>query len=196
MFDLFYPAAPAPTYPRPSADNPGRPAVPAGEMLPLVEEDGIVYGQAPRAWCHSGTTALHPVVHLQIMDREGNIYLQKRSMIKHRWPGRWDMAVGGHVSYGERILETLYREAAEELGLTEFNPSYLGKYIFETRRDSELVVVFAFIGHPNLNPDNAEVTEGRWWSPAEIDDALGKGFFTPSFEEELSRIREKLLAML
>lgn len=196
MFDLFYPSSPAPVYPRPSADNPGRPAVPAGEMLPLVEEDGIVYGQAPRAWCHSGTTALHPVVHLQIMDREGNVYLQKRSMIKHRWPGRWDMAVGGHVSYGERILETLYREAAEELGLTEFNPSYLGKYIFETKRDRELVVVFAFIGHPNLNPDNAEVTEGRWWTPAEIDAALGKGIFTPSFEEELTRVREKLLAML
>lgn len=196
MFDLFYPSSPAPVYPRPSADNPGRPAVPAGEMLPLVEEDGIVYGQAPRAWCHSGTTALHPVVHLQIMDREGNVYLQKRSMIKHRWPGRWDMAVGGHVSYGERILETLYREAAEELGLTEFNPSYLCNYVFETKRDRELVAVFAFIGHPNLNPDNAEVTEGRWWSPSEIDAALGKGIFTPSFEDEFSRVRSRLMVML
>ena len=196
MFDLFYPATPAPLYPKPSADNPGRPAVPAGEMLPLIEPDGIVYGQAPRAWCHSGTSALHPVVHLQIMDREGNVYLQKRSMIKNRWPGRWDMAVGGHVSYGERILETLYREAAEELGLTEFNPSYLDTYIFETKRDRELVVVFAFIGHPNLNPDNAEVTEGRWWTQAEIDASLGKNVFTPSFEDEFSRVREKLLVML
>ena len=196
MFDLFYPATPAPLYPKPSADHPGRPAVPAGEMLPLIEPDGIVYGQAPRAWCHSGTSALHPVVHLQIMDREGNVYLQKRSMLKNRWPGRWDMAVGGHVSYGERILETLYREAAEELGLTEFNPSYLGKYVFETRRDKELVVVFAFIGHPNLDPDNAEVTEGRWWTQAEIASSLGKNVFTPSFEDEFSRIREKLLAML
>ncbi|MBQ6198120.1 MAG: NUDIX domain-containing protein [Bacteroidales bacterium] len=165
-------------------------------MLPLVEEDGIVYGQAPRAWCHSGTTALHPVVHLQIMDREGNVYLQKRSMIKHRWPGRWDMAVGGHVSYGEMILETLFREAAEELGLTAFNPSYLCNYVFETKRDRELVAVFAFIGHPNLNPDNAEVTEGRWWSPSEIDAALGKGIFTPSFEDEFSRVRSRLMAML
>ena len=196
MFDLFYPTDPAPLYPKPSADHPGRPSVPAGEMLPLIEPDGIVYGQAPRAWCHSGTSALHPVVHLQIMDREGNVYLQKRSMLKNRWPGRWDMAVGGHVSYGERILETLYREAAEELGLTEFNPSYLGKYVFETRRDRELVVVFAFIGHPNLNPDNAEVTEGRWWTQAEIAASLGKNVFTPSFEDEVSRIREKLLAML
>ena len=196
MFDLFYPATPAPLYPKPSADHPGRPAVPAGEMLPLIEPDGIVYGQAPRAWCHSGTSTLHPVVHLQIMDREGNVYLQKRSMIKNRWPGRWDMAVGGHVSYGERILETLYREAAEELGLVEFNPSYLGSYIFETKRDRELVVVFAFIGHPNLNPDNAEVAEGRWWTQAEIDASLGKNVFTPSFEDEFSRVREKLLTML
>lgn len=196
MFDLLYPSSPAPVYPRPSVNHPGRPSVPAGEMLPLIEPNGIVYGQAPRAWCHSGTSALHPVVHLQLMDREGNVYLQKRSLFKHRWPGKWDMAVGGHVSYGEKIRETLYREAAEELGLSEFNPSFLETYIFETKRDREFVVVFASIGHPELNPDNAEVSEGKWWSQAEIDAAMGKGIFTPSFEDEFSRIREKLSAML
>ena len=196
MFDLFYPASAAPVYPRPSADRPGRPDVPAGEMLPLIEPNGIVYGQAPRAWCHSGTTALHPVVHLQIMDREGNIYLQKRSMFKHRWPGRWDMAVGGHISYGESVLEALYREAAEELGLHQFNPSFIGTYIYETRRDRELVIIFAHIGHPDLFPDNAEVAEGRWWTPAQIDAAMNAGIFTPNFEDEFSRIRETLKAML
>ena len=82
-----------------------------------MEPSGLVYGRATRDWCHSGSKVLHPVVHLHIVDRFGNIYLQKRAMTKDLLPGYWDTAVGGHVTYGEQAVEALYREAAEELGL-------------------------------------------------------------------------------
>lgn len=198
MFELFYPPEPAPIYPRPSADRPGRPLLPQGEILPLVQPNGMVYGRAARMWCHSifGCKALHPVVHLHLIDRYGKLYLQKRSAAKNRFPGYWDTAVGGHVSYGEQAQEALYREAAEELGLVSFNPVFLDAYPYETGRDYELVIMYAAVGHPDLAPDNAEVTQGRWWSFEELDDATGKGILTPSFENEFSRIREKLLALL
>ena len=198
MFDLVYPLEPAPLYPRPSADRPGKPARPRGEVLPLIEPSGLVYGQAARSWCHGGggSRALHPVVHLHLIDHEGRVYLQKRSMNKHLLPGYWDTAVGGHVSYGELALEALYREAAEELSLTSFNPVYLGAYPYDTGRDYEQVIIFASVGHPDLNPDNAEVSEGRWWSFEEIEKALSEGILTPNFEWEFYRIREKLKALL
>ena len=195
MFELVYPAEPAPVFPRPSAGNPG-PADPAGEMLPLVEPCGLVYGQASRAYCHSGSKVLHPVVHLHIIDRFGAIFLQKRSMGKDLYPGRWDTAVGGHVTYGETAQEALYREAGEELGLTAFNPVFLGTYPYETQRDNEFVVMFAMVGHPDLAPENAEVTEGRWWTPEEIREATGKGVLTPNFEQEFAKIHDILRALL
>ena len=61
MFELVYPLEPAPVYPRPTVDAPGLPAVSSEEMLPLIEPSGLVYGQATRAWCHSGAKPLHPV---------------------------------------------------------------------------------------------------------------------------------------
>ena len=194
--DILYPLEPAPVYPRPSVNRPGKPAVPKGEMLPLVELSGLVYGQATRAWCHSGSKALHPVVHLHIIDRMGRIYLQKRSRTKDLLPGYWDTAVGGHVTYGEQALEALYREAAEELGLHGFNPVFLDNYVYQTQRDSEFVLIYAMVGHPELDPDNAEVSEGKWWTMDEIDAAIGKGVLTPNFESEFSRIRASLQALL
>lgn len=196
MIDLYYPLDPAPLYPLPSIHRPGRRPFPKGELLPLVEPSGLVYGQATRAWCHSGAKALHPVVHLHIIDRMGKIYLQQRSMEKDLLPGYWDTAVGGHVTYGEQAIESLYREAAEELGLHAFNAIPLETHIYEGARDHELVFIYAIVGHPDLAPDNAEVSQGRWWTPEELDEAMGKGILTPNFEIEFTRIRTRLQALL
>lgn len=44
------------------------------------------------------------------------VVLQRRSHGKDTWPGRLDVAVGGHVRAGETLAETL-RECEEEIGL-------------------------------------------------------------------------------
>ena len=44
MFDLVYPSEPAPLYPRPSIDRPGKQSFPKGEVLPLVEHPVIYNG--------------------------------------------------------------------------------------------------------------------------------------------------------
>ena len=124
MFDLIYPVSPAPVMPLPSADNPGDRPRPTGEMVPVVEENGLVIGQATRQSVHDGSKLMHPVIHLHIINREGCLYIQKRSMKKDLLPGRWDTAVGGHVDYGETLEEALYREASEELGFRDSNPTF------------------------------------------------------------------------
>lgn len=196
MLALLYPPENAPVYPRPSIDHPGRKSFPRGEMLPLVEPSGIVYGQATREWCHSGSGVLHPVVHLHIIDRFGRVYLQKRAITKDLLPGYWDTAVGGHITYGEQADEALYREAAEELGLHAFLPIPLDTYVYETDRDREFVFIYAMVGHPELDPDNAEVSEGKWWSRDELDAVWGKCVLTPNFESEFPRISKQLLSLL
>ena len=43
------------------------------EWLPVIQEDGTVIGMSTRAYCHSGSGVLHPVVHLHILDRSGRV---------------------------------------------------------------------------------------------------------------------------
>ena len=193
--ELIYPYDIAPVVPAPTADSTAERAV-ACEWFPVVEPSGLVVGRSTRSYCHSGAKPLHPVIHIHIIDRFSRIYLQKRAMNKDIQPGKWDTAVGGHVSYGEGILEAVYREASEELGFTDFNPIYLETYRFESEIEKEMVNVFAVVGSYELHPDLDEVDEGRWWELSDIDDNLDKGVFTPNFESEFRMIRKSLLALL
>jgi isopentenyldiphosphate isomerase/intracellular septation protein A len=165
------------------------------EMLPLVDENGTLLGSAPRSECHSGPGKLHPVVHLQIADGAGGIYLQKRSATKLVQPGAWDSAVGGHVGVGEDLNTALLRELREELGVHQLALEAEGakieplfRYRWDTDIESELVFSFALRYRGPFAPDPAEVQEGRFWSVAEIRANLGKGVFTPNFEHEFGII--------
>ena len=195
MIELIYPYDIAPVVPTPTAETSIQHNA-VSEWFPIVDPAGIVTGRSTRQYCHGGSKPLHPVIHIHIIDRYGCIYLQKRSMNKDIQPGKWDTAVGGHVSYGETLLEATFREASEELGLTAFNPVYLTSYVFESEVQRELVNVFAAVGSFELKPDLDEVDEGRWWPVDEVNANMGKGIFTPNFESEFTSIEKKLLALL
>lgn len=196
LFELIYPVDPAPVLPLPTAENPGSEPRTGEEMLPVVEETGLVVGQASRETVHGTFKFLHPVVHLHIVNRDGELFIQKRSMKKKLLPGKWDTAVGGHVDYGESLETALFRESLEELSFREYNPVYLKSYVWETRQEKELVNVYATVGNFDLEPCNEEVTEGRYWTMEEIESNLGKNVFTPNFEQEFASVKDMLLALL
>jgi len=164
-------------------------------MLPLVDESGKVLGAAPRSECHKGPGKLHPVVHLQIVDGRGAMYLQKRAANKDIQPGKWDSAVGGHVSAGEDLDAALARELREELGVTRLAIEASGariepilRYRWDSERESELVFSFIVTYGGPFSPDGSEIDEGRFWSFSDIRANLGMGLFTPNFEHEYGLI--------
>lgn len=154
------------------------------EWVPLVDEQGKILGRATRKEVHSGPGKMHPVVHLHIINSKGEIYLQKRSLLKDTQPGKWDTSVGGHVDLGETIEQALLRETAEELNITGIRPIPLAQFKWETEIESELV--FSFTALYNAMPvfNRQEIDEGRFWPINEIRKNLGKGIFTPNFENE------------
>ncbi|MFI3248834.1 MAG: NUDIX domain-containing protein [Rikenellaceae bacterium] len=157
------------------------------EIFPLVDADGAVLGSATRGECHSGSMLLHPVVHLQLFNSEGDIYLQKRPDWKDIQPGKWDTAVGGHVDYGESVESALRREVREELGIEEFEPRFLCRYVFESSVERELVNSFTAIYDGEITP-SSELDGGRFWSRAQIEEAIEQGRdLTENFVNEYLR---------
>jgi 8-oxo-dGTP pyrophosphatase MutT (NUDIX family) len=115
------------------------------------------------------------------------VYLQKRPEWKDIQPGKWDTAVGGHIDYGETPEDALRREVGEELGITAFTPEFVGKYVFESKRESELVYVNRTIYDGPIQPSAEELDGGRFWSMSEIRETIGHGVLTPNFESEFQR---------
>ena len=170
-----------------------RPQVPTSrfddgeELFPLVTEQGEVVGSATRKACHDGSMQLHPVVHLHLFNSQGELYLQHRPAWKDIQPNRWDTAVGGHVSFGESIPDALRREVREELGITDFEPEHLATYPYRSDREYELIHAYRTCYDGAIVPSD-ELDGGRFWSLSEIESNLGRGLFTPNFEQEFLRI--------
>jgi len=157
------------------------------ELFPLVDETGDVIGKATRGECHDGSKLLHPVVHLHVFNSRGEVYLQKRPEWKDIQPGKWDTSVGGHIDYGESPEQALIREVREELGITCFESERVGQYVFESRRERELVYVHRTIYDGPIKPSAEELDGGRFWTIDEICAAIGHDMLTPNFESEFQR---------
>lgn len=166
--------------------------LPLEEIFPIVDEEGNTIGRAPRSVCHDGKTMLlHPVVHLHLFNYKGDLFLQKRSLTKDIQPGKWDTSVGGHVGLDESIEHALLRESEEELGLTGFNPEFLGRYVWESSREMELVTSFSTISDKVVLFNKSEIDEARFWSLEEIKESIGQDIFTPNFEYEFALLITK-----
>jgi len=157
------------------------------ELFPVVDAEGNVIGSITRGEAHGGSMVLHPVVHLHLFNSAGDLYLQQRPLWKDIQPGKWDTACGGHVDYGEDIPTALHREVREELGITDFTARFLGRYVFESSRERELVHVHTTIYDQPVCPSDSELAGGRFWSRKEILANIGHNIFTPNFESEYQR---------
>jgi isopentenyldiphosphate isomerase/intracellular septation protein A len=159
------------------------------EWVPLVDLQGKVTGQAPRSQVHNGSKLLHPVVHMHVITHNKTILLQKRPISKQIQPGKWDTAVGGHISAGETLEQALKKEAFEEIGLVDFSAKMQKIYKWESEVEAELVYLFTTFDFKNIKVQSDEVEEVRFWTKNQIENQLGKNIFTPNFEHEFELLK-------
>jgi len=161
------------------------------EWLPVVNEKGNVVGKSPRSICHNGSKILHPVVHIHIVNKERKLLLQKRSLTKDIQPGKWDTAIGGHISFGESLEVAIERESKEELGINiDFSKLIpFNKYIFESDIEKEFVFSFIYLYDGEIDFQKDEIDEVSFFNSDEILRLIDMDLVTQNFIKEFSYLR-------
>jgi isopentenyldiphosphate isomerase len=135
------------------------------EIFDVVNERDEVVGQAPRSEVHR-RKLWHRAVHVLVFNARGEIFLQKRSMLKDTAAGLWDSSSSGHVDSGEDYDACAVRELREEIGLSVAQtPARLFKINPSKETGWEFCWVYRctsegpFVLHPQ------EIETGGWFTP-------------------------------
>jgi isopentenyldiphosphate isomerase len=163
------------------------------ERIQIVDKNDQPIGTSTRqeAWVNG---SFYRLVQIVIRDENGNFLLQKRSMKKPLYPGRWTNAASGHVDEGETYEVSAPRELKEEIGI-DIPLTFVGKFLVQKKEDGKTINQFngVFEGTASqstkflLQPE--EVSEVKWFTPEDLHESITKNpnDFTPAmvkaFEE-------------
>jgi isopentenyldiphosphate isomerase len=136
-----------------------------GKLLPVVNRQDQELGLEFRKDIHR-LGLMHRTVHVLVFDKQGRLYLQKRSAEKDNYPGLWTSSAGGHVEAEESYRHAAYRELYEELGLI-LPCRYLGTLSPQPATDQAFAKIYGAVTSINPVPDPAEIIEGAFFSKSQ-----------------------------
>eukprot|EP00741_Cyanophora_paradoxa_P015986 tig00000042_g15432.t1 len=111
------------------------------EMFDVLNEDGspmvdpatAQQVRKKRKECHRDGS-WHTSVHTWVINKDGELLLQRRHPTKQSYPDMWDISSAGHVSAGEDSLGTAVRELEEEMGIARPASAFLHLFRFPNPR--------------------------------------------------------------
>ncbi|MEV7323897.1 NUDIX domain-containing protein [Streptomyces sp. NPDC093970] len=129
---------------------------------------------------------LHRVAVTVCRDERGRILVHRRSEQVSRFPGFYEVEVGGAANVGESYEQAAARELAEELGI-RVRPRLLFTFLNRSGLSPHWLGVHEAVVRDVVVPDPDEVAWYGWLSEPELRSALVKWRFTPDSREVFRR---------
>jgi 16S rRNA (adenine1518-N6/adenine1519-N6)-dimethyltransferase len=139
-----------------------------GEILAVVDQNDQPLEPMDRATIHR-ENLLHRAVHILLVNRHGELLLQKRSHRKDRFPQCWDSSASGHVDADESYEDCATRELQEEIGVTA-TLAKLGRVPASEATGREFIEIFAGIHDGPFHWNRHEVETGGFFRLDMVDD--------------------------
>ncbi|MEU4356286.1 NUDIX hydrolase [Streptomyces virginiae] len=128
---------------------------------------------------------LHRIAVTVCRDREGRILVHRRSEDVDRFPGHYEVGLGGAVAPGESYEEAASRELAEELDVRA-PVRIIVKFLNRSGLSPHWLAVHEAVLSNNLCPDPDEVMWHCLLSESELLKSMRENLFTPDTHDVLS----------
>jgi hypothetical protein len=163
------------------------------EWLPIVDETGIVHGKVASSISKSsGNKYLHPVIRISLI-YNGMIYLREKPSQDAVDIPELDYPFETYLKYEETLDEGVIRTFEENGGDKDLPSSYLIRHVFKDIKANLLVYLYiSNVQNTNDLPD--DFNKGKWWTRKQIEENLGRGFFSPCFEKEFELLNNTILS--
>lgn len=129
---------------------------------------------------------LHRVAVTVCRDERGRILVHRRSEQLSRFPGFYEVVVGGAVDVGESYEQAAARELAEELGIHVL-PRLLFTFLNRSGLSPHWLGVHEAAVPDTVTADPDEVAWHGWLTEPQLRLALQKWRFTPDSHEAFNR---------
>ena len=168
------------------------------EKVDCVDQTGKVIGKATRSQVYK-QGLLHPAVNIVVINKEGQIFIQRRSP-KKILPLYWDISASEHVKSGEDNKSAAIRGLKEELSITApvklLREKHIQRNEYITKDicfiENELVELYGVIYDGKIEVNQEEVSEGKYISFEELDKLIKNSRikFSPWGLEEINYLLE------
>lgn len=144
------------------------------ELFDVVDAQDRVIGQATRAEVHA-RKLVHRAVHIFVFNEAGQVFFQRRSLLKDTAPGKWSSSASGHVDAGEDYDATARREISEELGISANESLQRVVYVKACELSAnEFLWVYRMQHEGPFILNEHEVMDGKWLLPDEWNDWIAR----------------------
>jgi hypothetical protein len=164
----------------------------AEEWLPLVDETGTVHGKVALSISQSsGNKYLHPVIRIALIHK-GMLFLKEKNSPGPDGIPELDYPFETYLKYKETLEEGITRAFEENEGGKNLPARFVFRYVFKNIKTNRLIYLYVSNIYDAI-PLQLQLGKGKWWTQKQIEENLGKGFFSAYFEKEYEFLSQTVL---